>query len=78
MRGIAELYPNHIWKEDYVLFPMTNKVLDATSLRQVGEVDEHIGLDQRPGLEAFEEHVAEIALTVDGEVGPDKSPSLAS
>lgn len=29
LHGITELYPNHIWKEDYLLFPMTNKVLGA-------------------------------------------------
>ena len=23
LRGITALYPNHIWKEDYLLFPMT-------------------------------------------------------
>ena len=36
LRGIVELYPNHIWKEDFLLFPMTNKVLsaeDQTNLR---------------------------------------------
>jgi hemerythrin-like domain-containing protein len=27
LRGIAGLYPDHIWKEDYLLFPMTNKIL---------------------------------------------------
>ena len=27
LRGITTLYPNHIWKEDYLLFPMSNKVL---------------------------------------------------
>lgn len=29
LRGIAGLYPDHIWKEDYLLFPMTNKILNA-------------------------------------------------
>ncbi len=28
LREIAELYPNHIWKEDYLLFPMTGKILN--------------------------------------------------
>src|SRR5450756_1448791 len=27
LRGITELYPGHIWREDYLLFPLTNKVL---------------------------------------------------
>jgi len=33
LRGIAALYPNHIWKEDYLLFPMTNKVLNVEELQ---------------------------------------------
>jgi hemerythrin-like domain-containing protein len=27
LRGITGLYPDHMWKEDYLLFPMTNKIL---------------------------------------------------
>jgi len=27
LRALINLYPNHIWKEDYLLFPMTNKIL---------------------------------------------------
>lgn len=27
LRGIADLYPGHIWREDYLLFPMTCKIL---------------------------------------------------
>jgi hemerythrin-like domain-containing protein len=27
LRAIVDLYPGHIWKEDYLLFPMTNKIL---------------------------------------------------
>jgi hemerythrin-like domain-containing protein len=27
LKKLTELYPGHIWKEDYLLFPMTNKVL---------------------------------------------------
>jgi hemerythrin-like domain-containing protein len=28
LQGLVALYPSHIWKEDYLLFPMTRKVLD--------------------------------------------------
>ena len=73
LRGIAALYPNHIWKEDYLLFPMTDKVLTSEEkLLLFGEfekVDERIGLDQYHGLEAFAEHVAEITRTANGEDG---------
>jgi hypothetical protein len=27
LRRIIQLYPAHIWKEDYLLFPMTDKIL---------------------------------------------------
>jgi hemerythrin-like domain-containing protein len=36
LRGISVLYPNHIWKEDYLLIPMCGKVLspaDQAELR---------------------------------------------
>jgi hemerythrin-like domain-containing protein len=29
LRDLVELYPGHIWKEDYLLFPMANKVLSG-------------------------------------------------
>ena len=37
LHSITELYPNHIWKEDYLLFPMTNKVLGADDHRDLME-----------------------------------------
>ncbi len=49
LRGIAALYPGHIWKEDYLLFPMTNKVMNPEELdtlyRQFEQVDLSIGHD---------------------------------
>ena len=49
LRGIVELYPNHIWKEDFLLFPMTNKLMspeDQASLRQEFEkVEERLQQD---------------------------------
>ena len=42
LRGAAELYTDHIWREDYLLFPMSEKVLlegDKVSLvRDFGQV----------------------------------------
>jgi hemerythrin-like domain-containing protein len=36
LRALTELYPGHIWKEDYLLFPMTNKVLSADDQKDLG------------------------------------------
>ena len=30
LHSVAELYPDHIWKEDYVLLPMADKLLSET------------------------------------------------
>ena len=49
LHGLTELYPNHIWKEDFLLFPMTNKVLspeDQAALYERFEaVDDALGRD---------------------------------
>ena len=53
------LYPNHIWKEDYLLFPMTNKVLspdDQKDLREKFEaVEDVIGRDVHHRFEQMAE-----------------------
>ena len=62
LRGIAELYPNHIWKEDYLLFPMTNKVLspdDQKDLREKFEaVEDAIGRDVHQRFEQLAERLS--------------------
>lgn len=35
MRELAELYPAHIWKEDYLLFPMSEKVLSEDAFAEL-------------------------------------------
>jgi hemerythrin-like domain-containing protein len=32
LRGILHLYPGHMWKEDYLLFPTSEKILSAEDL----------------------------------------------
>jgi hemerythrin-like domain-containing protein len=43
------LYPDHIWREDYLLFPMTEKVLPKPELegltRNFNEVETRFGSD---------------------------------
>jgi hemerythrin-like domain-containing protein len=62
LRGITELYPNHIWKEDYLLFPMTNKVLspdDQKDLREKFEaVEDAIGRDVHQRFEQLAERLS--------------------
>jgi hemerythrin-like domain-containing protein len=68
LRGIAALYPNHIWKEDYLLFPLTNKVLSQeeqqTLFQQFEQVEETIGRDVHHRLEEFAEQLEKQTLEV--------------
>jgi hemerythrin-like domain-containing protein len=61
LRGIAELYPNHIWKEDYLLFPMTHKVMRPEELQELyqafQEVEERMGKDIHHRLEQWAEQL---------------------
>jgi hemerythrin-like domain-containing protein len=61
LRGIAELYPNHIWKEDYLLFPLTNKVLSPEEQRalyqQFEQVEQRMGRDVHHRMELFAERL---------------------
>jgi hemerythrin-like domain-containing protein len=49
LRSLMDLYPSHIWKEDYLLFPLTNKILSAEEQRELREkfeaVEVAIGAD---------------------------------
>ena len=64
LRGITELYPNHIWKEDYLLFPMSNKVLSAEDQQALAlefdRVEEAVGREQHQRLEQLSEQLAQI------------------
>jgi hemerythrin-like domain-containing protein len=65
LQGLIELYPNHIWKEEYLLFPMTNKVLSDEDQKELFEkfemVEKEIGADVHEHFENIvEELVSEI------------------
>jgi hemerythrin-like domain-containing protein len=49
IKGVMNLYPDHIWREDYLLFPMTEKVLPKPELegvaRNFNEVETRFGSD---------------------------------
>jgi hemerythrin-like domain-containing protein len=49
IKGAIDLYTDHIWREDYLLFPMTEKVLSKPELegvtRNFKEVETRFGSD---------------------------------
>lgn len=61
LRDLATLYPNHIWKEDYMVFPMSGKVLsEADHLdlqRKFEAVEVEIGCEVHQHLEALAENL---------------------
>jgi len=57
LNRIIKLYPNHIWKEDFLLFPMTHKVSSPEDLNELGErfnaADDQFGREVIKGYEEF-------------------------
>jgi hemerythrin-like domain-containing protein len=49
LRALVALYPSHIWKEDYLLFPLAGKVLTPEDqqdlLDKFDKVERELGLD---------------------------------
>lgn len=68
LRSIATLYPGHIWKENYLLFPMTDKILSEKEQQELAEkfesVERKIGLDVHHRLEQLASTLAERAQGV--------------
>jgi hemerythrin-like domain-containing protein len=64
LRKLIELYPAHIWKEDYLLFPMTNKLLNDSEqkelLTQFEQHDSEIGIDVHHGFEQLAGRILEM------------------
>ncbi|ABB31254.1 Hemerythrin HHE cation binding domain protein [Geobacter metallireducens RCH3] len=61
LRGVVALYPGHIWRENYLLFPMTDKILDDRE--QEGLVEQFETVERKIGLDVHQrfEHLAEKA-----------------
>jgi hemerythrin-like domain-containing protein len=55
LRDIVRLYVDHIWKEDYLLLPMANKVLSeddhATLRQQFNSIDAGLGAGKHQNLD---------------------------
>jgi len=69
LRRLIELYPAHIWKEDYLLFPMAEKLLTESEQKelatQFAEHEAAIGTDVHHG---FEQLAGRILQMICGEV----------
>jgi hemerythrin-like domain-containing protein len=67
LRALVAFYPSHIWKEDYLLFPLAGKVLTPEDQQELTEkfetVERELGLDV---LEGFDKMVAELERKVSG------------
>ena len=67
LRALVAFYPSHIWKEDYLLFPLAGKVLTPEDQQELTDkfetVEREIGLDV---LEGFDKVVAELERKVSG------------
>ncbi len=65
LRGIVTLYPGHIWKENYLLFPMTDKILAPKEQQELAEqfeaVERKIGPDVHRRFEQLATTLAEKA-----------------
>ncbi len=65
LRALTAFYPNHIWKEDYLLFPMAGKVLTAEDQKELAErfaaVEHELGQDVH---QRFDRLAAELERTV--------------
>lgn len=63
LEGVVSLYPNHIWKEDFLLFPMTEKVMNLKELSKLGEkfkqFDDDWGIEKIRSYELFADEFIE-------------------
>jgi hemerythrin-like domain-containing protein len=57
LRKIVDLYQNHIWKENTMVFPMADKILTEADQKELSgkfaEVDKSVGLEVIARLERF-------------------------
>jgi hemerythrin-like domain-containing protein len=55
LRALVAFYPSHIWKEDYLLFPLAGKVLTPQDQQELMDkfetVERELGLDVHEGFD---------------------------
>ena len=65
LREIVDLYQNHIWKEDAMVFPMAGRILMKADQQELSEkfagVDRSVGLEVIARLERFAKGLAPAA-----------------
>ncbi len=73
LRSLVELYPDHIWKEDYLLLPLANKVLSPADHEALAAQFESVESEVGPGVhEKFEQLANELANAA--QPGPQRAP----
>jgi hemerythrin-like domain-containing protein len=65
LSSLVELYPGHIWKEDYLLLPMAGKVLSEKDLENLAEQFARVEAEIGPG--AYEKFEA-LAVRLEGRI----------
>ena len=67
LRALVAFYPNHIWKEDYLLFPLASKFLTPQDQQELMDnfetVERELGIDVHEG---FDKVAAELERTLSG------------
>lgn len=48
IKGAIDLYTDHIWREDYLLFPMTEKVLPKSELEGLTKIFDEVEMKFGP------------------------------
>lgn len=81
LQSLVELYTQHIWKEEYLLFPMANKVLATgdfeTLSKQFSAVESQIGFDVHNAMEAMIDSIGEMQTERPEESDPAPIPECS-
>ena len=54
LKSATDFYTDHIWKEDYLLFPMSHKVLNDSDEDELGR--EFVNVDSKLGVHFRDEY----------------------
>ena len=67
LHGLTELYPGHMWREEYLLFPMTEKIL---SQEEMDELRTQFALVESEIGAGVHERLEQLAVRLGDEVYP--------